>query len=57
MRYAAESRVACLMVRGAADKEIAIELGMTLHSARTYAARVLKRMGVQSRRELMRSRG
>jgi DNA-binding NarL/FixJ family response regulator len=50
-------RVACLMVRGAADKEIAIELGMTLHSARTYAARVLKRMGVQSRRELMRSRG
>jgi hypothetical protein len=46
-------RVARLMARGAADKEIATELGMTLPSARTYAARVLKRTGAQSRRELM----
>jgi hypothetical protein len=45
--------VARLMARGAADKEIASMLGMTLPSARTYAARVLKRTGVQSRRELM----
>jgi DNA-binding NarL/FixJ family response regulator len=47
-------RVACLMARGAADKEIACELGITLHSTRTYAARVLKRLGLQSRRALMR---
>jgi hypothetical protein len=46
-------RVACLMARGAADKEIAGELGITLHSTRTYAARVLKRLGLQSRRALM----
>lgn len=45
--------VARLMAQGAADKEIASLLGMTLPSARTYAARVLKRTGVQSRRELM----
>jgi DNA-binding NarL/FixJ family response regulator len=45
--------VARLMAQGAADKEIASMLGMTLPSARTYAARVLKRAGVQSRRELM----
>jgi hypothetical protein len=45
--------VARLMAQGAADKEIASMLGMTLPSARTYAARVLKRTGVQNRRELM----
>ena len=37
-----------------ADKEIASELGLPLNTARTYVARVLKRLGVSSRRELMR---
>jgi DNA-binding CsgD family transcriptional regulator len=42
-----------MMAQGAADKAIAIALGVTLASARTYATRVLKRTGTQSRRELM----
>jgi len=45
--------VARMMAQGAADKAIAVALGVTLSSARTYAARVLKRTGTQSRRELM----
>lgn len=47
--------VARAMALGLSDKEIASELGYSLATARTYVARVLKRLGVSSRRELMRS--
>lgn len=47
------ARVASLMARGAADKDIAVALDISVPSARTYAARVLKRLELRSRRDLM----
>lgn len=47
------ARVAALMAQGAADKDIATTLDISLPSARTYAARVLKRLNLSSRRDLM----
>jgi DNA-binding NarL/FixJ family response regulator len=46
-------RVATLLARGASDKEIASELQMPLATARTYVARVFKRLGLTSRRQLI----
>jgi hypothetical protein len=45
--------VAERMARGQSDKQIAAELEMGLATARTYASRVLRRLGISSRRELM----
>lgn len=47
-------RVAELLVEGLSDKEIASRMKMPIATARTYVARVLQRVGVRSRRELMR---
>jgi hypothetical protein len=46
--------VAAAMARGLSDKDIAHELGYSLATARTYVARVLKRLQLSSRRDLMR---
>jgi len=46
-------KVASLLARGLADKEIASELGVPLATVRTYVARALKRLDVRGRRELM----
>jgi hypothetical protein len=47
-------RIAARLARGVSDKEIAVDLGMPLPTVRTYVARVLRRLGARSRRELMR---
>lgn len=47
--------VAEALAEGKTDKEIAIQFGYTLSTARTYVTRVLQRLQVNSRRELMRS--
>ncbi len=46
-------KVGTLLSRGLADKEIARAVGMPLATVRTYVARVLKRLDVRGRRELM----
>jgi DNA-binding CsgD family transcriptional regulator len=46
-------RAALLMARGLADKEMALELGVELSTARTYATRVIRALGVHGRREVM----
>lgn len=46
-------KVASLLARGLADKEIASELDLPLATVRTYVARVLKRLDARGRRELM----
>jgi DNA-binding NarL/FixJ family response regulator len=46
-------RVSELLAVGASDKEIAAQLELPLTTARTYVFRVLRRLGVHSRRELM----
>jgi hypothetical protein len=46
-------KVASLLARGLADKEIASELALPLATVRTYVARVLKRLDARGRRELM----
>lgn len=46
-------RVADALAAGLSDKEIAVQLGLTLSTARTYVSRVLHKRGVRSRRELM----
>jgi hypothetical protein len=45
--------IALLMAEGRGDKEIAEQLGMSVATARTYATRLMKRLGVGGRRELM----
>jgi hypothetical protein len=45
--------VAERMARGQSDKQIAAELEIGHATARTYATRVLRRLGLNSRRELM----
>jgi DNA-binding NarL/FixJ family response regulator len=47
------SRVADGLARGLSDKEIADELSMPIATVRTYTSRVLKKLGVSSRRQLM----
>ncbi len=47
------ARVGHLMARGLSDKEIAAELDLPLATARTYAQRVLRRLRLRDRRELM----
>jgi hypothetical protein len=47
------SRVADGLRRGLSDKEIAAELEMPLATIRTYTSRVLKTLGLSSRRHLM----
>ncbi len=49
-RYA---RVAACMMRGLSDKEIALDLGLSHATARTYAAAVLRHAGVSSRSQLL----
>lgn len=49
--------VASLLARGASDKEIAVALDRPLSTVRTYTKRVLQRLGVHSRRDLMRAYG
>lgn len=46
--------VAELMAGGASDKEIAVGLDIRVATARTYAGRVLERLGLHDRRELIR---
>ncbi len=46
-------RTARCLARGASDKDIAAELGVSLRTARTYSQRVLSALGFSSRRELM----
>jgi DNA-binding NarL/FixJ family response regulator len=46
--------VAERLAEGLSDKEIAEALGIPVATARTYVARVLRRFGAKSRRELMR---
>jgi DNA-binding NarL/FixJ family response regulator len=46
---ARESHVAILLVHGCSAKEIARELGITLHTARRHTESVLRKMGVDSR--------
>jgi hypothetical protein len=46
--------VATRMANGLSDKEIAVELGLPLSTARTYVTRVLQRLQMNNRRELMR---
>lgn len=48
------ARIADLLARGLSDKEIAIETGMPYVTVRTYVARTMAKLGVQSRRHLMR---
>lgn len=45
--------VAAGLSRGASDKEIAMDLGLSIATARTYVTRVLAAYGARSRRELM----
>ncbi len=45
--------VALALARGLSDKEIAGELDIPLATARTYVARVLRKRGARSRRELL----
>jgi DNA-binding CsgD family transcriptional regulator len=47
--------VAEALVEGLSDKEIALRLDISLASARTYTHRVLQKLGLQSRRELIRT--
>lgn len=47
-------RVARCLAEGFCDKEIAVRLGLSLATVRTYATRVYGRLGLSSRRELMR---
>jgi len=42
------------LVGGASDKEIAVALAMPLATVRTYVTRIYARLGVRSRRDLMR---
>jgi DNA-binding NarL/FixJ family response regulator len=49
--------VAQLLALGLADKEIAARMEAPLSTVRTYVQRVLRRLGVQDRRALMRGRG
>lgn len=46
--------VASSLARGLTDKEIALELGYSLTTTRTYVTRVMRRLQVNNRRELMR---
>ena len=46
-------RIAEALELGWSDKEIAERLQLPLATARTYVARTLRRLGVNSRRELM----
>ncbi|HEY8428466.1 MAG TPA: LuxR C-terminal-related transcriptional regulator [Sandaracinaceae bacterium] len=46
-------RVGELMARGLSDKEIANVLDLPVTTARTYAQRVLTRLGLDDRRKLM----
>jgi Bacterial regulatory proteins, luxR family len=48
--------VALRMADGLSDKDIAVELDITHATARTYATRVLRLLGLSSRRDLMRMR-
>jgi hypothetical protein len=50
-------RIADELVKGASDKDIAQRFDMPLSTARTYVTRVLRYLGVNSRRELMIVRG
>ena len=45
--------VAHAMAEGLSDKEIAVRLGLSVRTARTYAQRVLARLGLSDRRQLM----
>lgn len=45
--------VADLLAHGATDKEIAYAVGKPLATARTYAQRVLERLDLRSRRDLV----
>lgn len=47
------ARIAERLARGAADKEIANELSLSVRSVRTYTARIYERLGIHGRRELM----
>ena len=49
--------VADLVAQGLTDKEIASRLNLPVATARTYVTRVLKRLEVSNRRELMRRTG
>lgn len=49
-----ESQVAMLLARGLSTKAIAKELEVSWHTARGHVTRVLKKIGVGSRREVMR---
>jgi DNA-binding NarL/FixJ family response regulator len=46
-------RVADGICRGLADKEIAVELDLSLLTVRTYVHRIFRRLGVTSRTQLM----
>jgi DNA-binding CsgD family transcriptional regulator len=48
--------VARRLARGASDKDIAHELGYSVATARTYTSRVLARLGLRDRRELIKLR-
>jgi len=46
--------VARSLAEGFSDKEIATRLGLSLATVRTYTTRIYERLGLSSRRELMR---
>lgn len=50
---AREREVVRLVSRGLTDKEIAQALSLSIHTVKTHVCKVLKRLGVSSRRELL----
>ncbi len=50
---AREREVVRLVSRGLTDKEIAQALSLSIHTVKTHVRKVLKRLGVSSRRELL----
>ena len=47
-----EKEIATLVARGMTNRQIATELSISEHTAATHVARILKKMGIQSRSQL-----
>ena len=45
--------IICLILQGKRDKQIAAELGMSIHTVRTHLSRLFQRLGVADRMELV----
>ena len=48
-----QAQIARCLLRGFGDKQIAGELGISVHTVRTYLARMFARLDVQDRNELI----